>query len=64
MKFYREFVTSVDGSGEVGKMSMSALHSRLSVLSADSRPPTVTTMTLPRLVLNGMDFRQMFYILG
>ena len=50
MKFYREFVTSVDGSGEVGKMSMSALRSRLSVLSADSRPPTVTTVTLPRLV--------------
>lgn len=50
MKFYREFVASVDGSGEVGKMSMSALHSRLSVLSADSRPPTVTTVTLPRLV--------------
>ena len=52
MKFYREFVTSVDGSGEVGKMSMSALRSRLSVLSADSRPPTVTTVTLPRLVHN------------
>ena len=50
MKFYREFVTSVDGSGEVRKMSMSALHSRLSILSADSRPPTVTTVTLPRLL--------------
>ena len=50
MKFYREFVTSVDGSGEVGKMSLSALHSRLSVMSAESRPPTVTTVTLPRLV--------------
>ena len=51
MKFYREFVTSVDGSGEVGKMSLSALHSRLSVLSAESRPPTVTTVTLPRFVI-------------
>ena len=49
MKFYREFVNSVDSSGEVEKMSMSALRSRLSVLSADSRPPTVTTVTLPRL---------------
>lgn len=56
MKFYREFVASVDGSGEVGKMSMSALHSRLSVLSADSRPPTVTTVTLPRLVQKVIDF--------
>ena len=50
MKFYREFVTSVDGSGEVSKMSLSALHSRLSVMSSESRPPTVTTVTLPRLV--------------
>lgn len=48
MKFYREFVSNVDGSGEVKRMSTAALHSRLSVMSSESRPPTATTITLPR----------------
>ncbi|XP_065907191.1 coiled-coil domain-containing protein 81-like [Dysidea avara] len=50
MKFYREFVSNVDGSGEVKRMPTAALHSRLSVMSSESRPPTATTITLPRLV--------------